>query len=516
MFQSWKLPNFGLAVLLSCVPWAVLQAQNSRPAATTVRPFELPLDPEKFVGVEKCADCHNVPSPLRSTDWVRLTEFASWRSRDKHALAYKQLSLPRSQQMGKVLWNNPDVATRQECLSCHANWVRGAPLPKTINLREGVACESCHGPGADYLKPHEEIAWRTKTNDQKRELGMVNVRDPRERARQCLSCHVGNVEEGKVLTHDMYAAGHPPLPSIEIETFAQHMPPHWRTLNEKVADLAKLSPPKQLPDLPKIRELLSQPEGELHAVKSVLVGGLMTLRESVHFVGQLATTAKDTGPEFALFDCAMCHHELQTPSWRQARMLRGRLTPGRPQLPRWPSALVDVVLVHAARGNANELATLREQFAAHRDKLQAIFNKSPFGVGRGQEIAAASGELATWLDGILPRVATAGYDRAASESVLKELCRGVQQHGDLDYDSARQVAWAITTIWQQLDPPPGNKAAAARVLDEISKELRLDLPWGQARKVLDGQEQQAAFAAAASYDPKAFQQHVARLLDAIQ
>ena len=31
----------------------------------------------------------------------------------------------------------------------------------------------------------------------------------------CLSCHLGNAREGRVVTHEMYAAGHPPLPGFE-------------------------------------------------------------------------------------------------------------------------------------------------------------------------------------------------------------------------------------------------------------------------------------------------------------
>jgi hypothetical protein len=505
----------GLLAVVCCSGVAAWAQQDQTKPQSSGRPFSLPIDPEKFVGVEKCADCHNAPSPLRSTDWSRLTEFAQWRARDKHALAYKQLDTPRGRQIGKALWGVEDVTKRRECLSCHANWVNDAPQPAQINLQEGVACESCHGPAKDYLSPHVEVAWRTTSNEKKRELGMVNVRDPQERARQCLSCHIGNAEEGKLLTHDMYAAGHPPLPGIEIETFAHNMPPHWRTLNQKVADLARLSPPKQLPDLPKLRELLAQPERELHGVKSVLVGGLMNLREAVHLVGQQSGLQKESGPEFALFDCAMCHHELQTPSWRQARMLSGRLTPGRPQLHRWPAALVDAALVRAAGRDAAELKMLREQFAGKQGALQAIFNKSPFGVGRGGDIANASQGLVEWLDTLVERVSTAGYDRSASEAVLIDLCRSAQKSEYLDYDSARQVAWALRTISQELKPSPGNSTAVTQVLAEMTAALRLDLPWGQAKQILDPAEQQAAFKAVSNYDPQPFQQQVARLLAAL-
>ena len=232
----------------------------------------------------------------------------------------------------------------------------------------------------------------------------------------------------------MYAAGHPPLPGIEIETFAHNMPPHWRYLNEKPADL---------PNLEKIRELLAQPEGELQGVKSVLVGGLMNLREAVHLVGQQSAKQKESGPEFALFDCAMCHHELQTPSWRQARMLSGRLTPGRPQLHRWPSALVDAALLRAAArecGRSDQPAnTVRGQTGQAAGHLQqvALCHRPR------QEVTVASDELVSgWmaLSSVSPMPATIA--RPAKPCCI-DLCRSAQQSESLDYDSARQVAWAF-------------------------------------------------------------------------
>ena len=65
----------------------------------------------------------------------------------------------------------------------------------------------------------------------------------------------------------MYAAGHPPLPSIEVETFAEHMPPHWTSMDKK----------KNLPDKEKIYAALGYKAAEMHGAKSVLVGSVVTL-----------------------------------------------------------------------------------------------------------------------------------------------------------------------------------------------------------------------------------------------
>ena len=66
---------------------------------------------------------------------------------------------------------------------------------------------------------------------------MIDVRNPIVRAEQCFGCHIGNAAEGKIITHEMYAAGHPPLPNIEIESYVAQLPRHWRYLDEKVAAL---------------------------------------------------------------------------------------------------------------------------------------------------------------------------------------------------------------------------------------------------------------------------------------
>jgi hypothetical protein len=471
------------------------------------------LNPDNFVGVTGCARCHDAPTALdiknQHTAWVKLEEFTHWRDRDKHSLAFEQLTSDRGKRIGKLLWNDEQVTGRQECLSCHANWIKGAQKPDDITLQEGVSCESCHGPGKEYTTgptggPHAEKNWRLKSNPEKRALGMVNVRDPRERALQCLSCHLGNAQQGKLVTHEMYAAGHPPLPGIEIETFARAMPPHWRDLNEK----------PNLPDVDEIRKLLNQPVGEVHSARSVLVGAVMTLRESANLAGQLTKT----GPEFALFDCAMCHHELQKPSWRQARLVDRRWTPGRPQLQRWPGALVEVAIRHAERGSpadAAGLGRLRQELGTAQQKLEAVFNQSPFGLGRGPELVAASGELVRCLDQLVHRVSTASYDPAACEAILEDLCRSTQQGTHLDYHSARQVAWAIRTIYSRLSPSPGDQEAVNQVLHELTSQLRLDLPWGKAKQILDPSHQQKAFQAESNYDPNVFRQQVTRLLAAL-
>jgi hypothetical protein len=58
------------------------------------------------------------------------------------------------------------------------------------------------------------------------EYGERDMRDPAARAERCAACHVGNAAEGRFVTHAMYAAGHPPLPPLEVMTFSRDPPMH--------------------------------------------------------------------------------------------------------------------------------------------------------------------------------------------------------------------------------------------------------------------------------------------------
>jgi hypothetical protein len=61
---------------------------------------------------------------------------------------------------------------------------------------------------------------------------MRDLRNPGKRAEWCMSCHVGNAAEGKVVTHAMYAATHPVLRGFDLASFSKNLPQHWWNLKE--------------------------------------------------------------------------------------------------------------------------------------------------------------------------------------------------------------------------------------------------------------------------------------------
>ena len=95
-------------------------------------------------------------------------------------------------------------------------------------LTEGVSCEACHGDGRKWFFEHTDETWREVPGAKKQaEYGQIDLRDPYTRTLKCASCHIGNKAEGKFVTHEMYAAGHPPLPPFELVTFARDAPAHY-------------------------------------------------------------------------------------------------------------------------------------------------------------------------------------------------------------------------------------------------------------------------------------------------
>ncbi len=65
---------------------------------------------------------------------------------------------------------------------------------------------------------------------------MRDLTPARQQAQLCLDCHVGNIEKGMFVTHDMYAAGHPPLPAVELRTLIEEMPRHWQSPKDLLAE----------------------------------------------------------------------------------------------------------------------------------------------------------------------------------------------------------------------------------------------------------------------------------------
>ena len=202
-----------------------------------------------YFGVKNCRKCHGLDKKVSEEDalFYQGTEMSTWDQHDKHKDAIRVLTEDRGKQMARILgW---DVTKARECISCHGVHTEGAMVDSASyetekqRVENGVSCVVCHGAFREWVNTHagEIIAEKGKSwkdldrTKKKNQFGLANLWNPVTRAELCFSCHIGNAEQGKVVTHEMYAAGHPPLPGIEIVAFADAMPRHWRTFSEKIA-----------------------------------------------------------------------------------------------------------------------------------------------------------------------------------------------------------------------------------------------------------------------------------------
>jgi hypothetical protein len=398
-----------------------------------------------FKGAGLCVKCHR----SEQGEWCDTATTAIWRH-DAHARSHLALlsDNPRTAAMEQTL--GIKAAATASCIACHTHSpAEPAVDEETEVVHAGISCETCHGAGGGYFEPHMEKGWRYLPAAEKAALGMHDLRDPVRKAENCLSCHLGDVTSGRVISHAMYAAGHPPLPAFEMETFSRAMGPHWKRVWEKS---------------PKVQAAAAAAGYRTEAASEThraLVGALVALRRSATLVQDFAREAAEPGdgptaawPELALYDCQSCHHDLRIPSARQAAGY-GALVPGRPTFVRWPRAAAGVAL--AVAGQPDDVEGLISPWVA-------MLNRQPFGLSA--ELEPGSPASLARIDDAIREIVSVPRDEALDErrrEIAERLAAAGMRCGD--FESARLVAWIM------LGAMDGNAAWPADARDRVAANL---------------------------------------------
>jgi hypothetical protein len=441
-----------------------------------------------------------------------------WYQLDKHkdatAVLTSGLGKDIAERMGIPVKNIDFVANKAEwkqCLTCHGVYIDNEAHADKITfspadrVESGVSCVVCHGAHAEWVNEHQKkvgSVWKTLSRKQKeQDHGLTDLWDAEKRAALCSSCHIGNAAEGKVVTHEMYAAGHPPLPGFEILSFSDAMPRHWETMSEKSSRL------------PKHRELyekayLTKADAfDSEHLRLLNISSVVALRSTLQLIHDLARKEIDAKPkeaawpELAAFDCYACHHDLKSDSWRQMRTLTGR--PGRPQLRLWPTIMTETVIKQAKPGGG---ASAADYHRLAKD-LSEVFDRTPF--GEPQSVVEKAGALMKWSDQMI--VALQRVDKAASRDMLASLLNRPEKEL-LDFDSARQIAWSAHALFATVAPESAKRAEVKKHLDTLYHQLHLELPKGQKRIAEDFLPK--VLKAIGSYDPREFQKTMRTLAEA--
>ncbi len=174
----------------------------------------------KFLGARSCGStgCHGGADSGKD-------QYLTWRRRDPHSTSYAKLTGGFGRLMADTLdIDNP--ATDRRCASCHAPFATVPPahLAKGVKAKEGISCESCHGPAQSWYLGHTRIDW---TRKDRRDAGMRGLSDLYERANACVACHQN-------LEPELIKAGHPDL-IFELDGQSADQPRHWRRIASRAA-----------------------------------------------------------------------------------------------------------------------------------------------------------------------------------------------------------------------------------------------------------------------------------------
>ena len=161
----------------------------------------------KVLGPSKCTSCHDHEKQ------------AAWETKDTHAKALAQLEDKKAAGYAKAVGLADPYDLKGSCVGCHATVFNG-------DANAGVSCERCHGPGSDYVQPHQEKG----TYPRAVALGMFDTRDNLPVwAKMCVDCHV--LKDTKLI-----AAGHKSGADFDVGPSSQKIV-HWG----ETYDYAKLS-----------------------------------------------------------------------------------------------------------------------------------------------------------------------------------------------------------------------------------------------------------------------------------
>lgn len=365
-------------------------------------------------GVGECQLCHSgrdlagYTEPngrIKSHQFIRLNESKTWEQEDPHSRAFAvlkgDLGKQMNQKLAKTRGNNFDILKAAECLVCHSSDQDRTKKfeNKTVDSFvvgdvNGVNCTYCHTNAnaesdkrASWVNDHWKldngiVSWRNIIPDNEKKKGLANLRNPVVKANLCVSCHVGNPTEGKVISHEMYAAGHPPLPPFELLTFMDDQPRHWNTPFE-------LEYFKSLDSSKQSLFSFKAEEGKAgYAARHFAAGAIAALRAEVSLHAFDAKSLPATaGLDYARFDCYACHHDLKSDSDRQRRGFDG--PPGRPPVKAWVGAVAGVVANHVSAERGAE-------FAKHWNELKIEMYSKPF--GNPLTVGPKAQQLVDWCD----------------------------------------------------------------------------------------------------------------------
>ena len=448
---SWGQAQLGVLVVAALL---ILAGTNfaSSPAEQAA-----PVGPSKYIGPGSCAasSCHGSIRP-RNEVRIQQNEYSTWVTQDKHANAFNVLQNKVSQNIARILRLPKPAHESEKCLVCHSLYATPEQRGRPFDAKDGVSCESCHGPASGWLGAHTQ---KDAPHERNVSLGMYDTKDIVKRTEKCMTCHLGGIEPGKFVDHEMIAAGHPDL-VFELDSFSAVMPRHWKEPYDK--------------------------DG-WRGARTWATGQAVQLREAMNRL--IGRARGKVWPEYSELDCFACHHALTRPeeSWRLTE--DGYYKNRRVGDPAWNTSRFFIFrkLVHDVDAN------MGRQLDAEVNGLAAEMSKlSP----DQEKVVATAGRVRDLSDGIARRLAGMNYDSAMALRWMKAIAGdadGIAMQGERVAEQAtmaidsiyvayarnggganeREVRAAINGLFQVLENPSGYSAPRfAEQMQRVNATLR--------------------------------------------
>ena len=377
---------------------------------------------ETHLGAGSCAAtaCHGDTK-------TKANEYTTWIQHDEHSEAYLHLTRGDGPKIAKRLGLSQPAREAPECLSCHAAAPQLYDHGDRYDMRWGVSCEICHGGSTQWLGPHAAPGWKEKSWGHKTALGMRDLSTPEQRVALCAGCHVGG-QGNRTVDHDLIAAGHPPL-FFDASAFMALKEPQWVHWTDET-------------DLTQRTWFLGQ------------------VANFVAYLGRIERSAEDEKrwPDYAVFDCYSCHHELDKGGHYATTDPIGPV--GRP--PFDPGFIGPLVPMLGATSSADEqlMGIVNALSSAYADRDRA----------RIREAAAKGAQQARGFAGTAARL-----DATAAATILRWWEGGLATDpiGRVPRHLALQIAWTIHALVPNRQGD-AFKAAYDALADSLSEDVDYD------------------------------------------
>lgn len=217
-----------------------------------------------------------------------------------------------------------------------------------------------------------------------------------------------------------------------------------------------------------------------------------------------ADDAGDRALNLSSFDCYACHHDLKGNAVRQKTGFAGK--PGRVPMKSWPVVLIKLAIRELATDEADAKKG-QDEFDSLVKKVAQGFDAQPF--GEPKLIAAAATSLAAWADKFADHLSNKRLEKGTARKLLK-LIPELYKDDRVDYDSARQIGWAVKVLSMEAAADSEGKfdPVTKTVLDKLETQLKLHLPSGKSN--IEG-ELEARLKVLSDFNANDFKQNLGQL-----